>query len=225
MTFSSKFMVTPNMESSLFSEHSNLGVALYDPLTLNIVWAKFYGAKEKRVSIEQRIQQVMANPGMMATLLHPEDSKRALLEYIFLLESGKELNNIYRVRIKDNLTYTPVLLRATHISLKDSNGETRSFVLGFFFDLEETILKSDLAATFENEVRKLRAKQWLRGLGDTEIQILRQIGEGYLDKEIAETMHLSVSSIIQYRRKLLRFFDVRSKLDLVRIAFQSGLVS
>ena len=42
--------------------------------------------------------------------------------------------------------------------------------------------------------------------------------------EIADRLHLSMSTVVYHKRKLMALFDVKSTAGLIRLATQSGLV-
>ena len=59
-------------------------------------------------------------------------------------------------------------------------------------------------------------------LSERETQVARLLAVGYTNKEIAETLHLSVKTVETYRARVLRKLDVSSRAELVRVALREG---
>jgi DNA-binding NarL/FixJ family response regulator len=57
-----------------------------------------------------------------------------------------------------------------------------------------------------------------------ELQVLRGIAQGYTNKEIAATYHLSVKTVDTYRSRLLKKLNLRNNADLSRFAYQNNLI-
>ena len=57
-----------------------------------------------------------------------------------------------------------------------------------------------------------------------EIEILRLLGEGYSNKEIAERLIVSPSTIHSHRTNLMRKLNLSSRHDLIRYARERGLI-
>lgn len=61
-------------------------------------------------------------------------------------------------------------------------------------------------------------------LTNREIQVLRLIPEGLLDKEIAERMAISVLTVGVYMKNIREKTGYRNKAELVRFAFEKNLI-
>jgi DNA-binding NarL/FixJ family response regulator len=66
-------------------------------------------------------------------------------------------------------------------------------------------------------------QEWA-GLTERQRQILQLIVEGRGNKEIADTLHLSIKTIEFHRSKLMSKLGVRSAAELGKVALQQGLI-
>ena len=62
-------------------------------------------------------------------------------------------------------------------------------------------------------------------LSDREYEVLCLIASGKAVSEIAETLHLGVTTISTYRARILEKMNLKNNADLTRYALQRGLVS
>lgn len=62
-------------------------------------------------------------------------------------------------------------------------------------------------------------------LTEREQEILKLIAREHTDEEIAEALGISSRTVEGHRRNLLRKFDVRNSVGLVRVAMERGLIS
>jgi len=74
-------------------------------------------------------------------------------------------------------------------------------------------------------ISKQGPSQLLDSLAPREKQVLRLIAEGLSTKEIASRLQISFKTVDCYRTRLLRKANVHETASLVRLAFQSGLLS
>ena len=65
----------------------------------------------------------------------------------------------------------------------------------------------------------------LEELSDREYEVLCLIASGKAVSEIAETLHLGVTTISTYRARILEKMNLKNNADLTRYALQRGLVS
>jgi DNA-binding NarL/FixJ family response regulator len=61
-------------------------------------------------------------------------------------------------------------------------------------------------------------------LTSREREVVRGIALGYTNREIADRLDLSIKSVESYRARVIQKFGFSSRADLVRYAFQSGLL-
>jgi two-component system response regulator NreC len=62
------------------------------------------------------------------------------------------------------------------------------------------------------------------GLTAREVEILRRIGQGHTNREIAEALTLSVRTVESHRASILGKLGMRSRAELARYAAQHGLL-
>ncbi|GEA88557.1 response regulator [Cellulomonas cellasea] len=65
----------------------------------------------------------------------------------------------------------------------------------------------------------------LAGLTEREREVLREVGRGRSNSEIAATLHLSPATARTYVSRLLTKLDARDRSQLVVLAYETGLVS
>jgi two-component system, NarL family, invasion response regulator UvrY len=61
-------------------------------------------------------------------------------------------------------------------------------------------------------------------LSDREFEILRRLAEGKTSKDIAVEYTIAVATVNEYRRRLFSKLHVKSNVDLLRYAYQNGLM-
>jgi DNA-binding NarL/FixJ family response regulator len=61
-------------------------------------------------------------------------------------------------------------------------------------------------------------------LTDREKQVLKLIAEGYTNKQIADTLYLSVKTVMGHRTHIMEKLNIHSRTELVKFAIQKGLI-
>ncbi len=69
-----------------------------------------------------------------------------------------------------------------------------------------------------------RAKTPLDSLSMRELQVLRRLGMGHPNREIASAYNISIKTVDTYRARLLKKLDLRNNAELIRFALQNNLV-
>ncbi|MDJ0666140.1 MAG: response regulator transcription factor [Desulfobacterales bacterium] len=69
-----------------------------------------------------------------------------------------------------------------------------------------------------------RAKTPLDSLSMRELQVLRRLGMGHTNREIASAYNISIKTVDTYRARLLKKLDLRNNAELIRFALQNNLV-
>ncbi len=64
----------------------------------------------------------------------------------------------------------------------------------------------------------------LTRLSERELEVLRLIALGYANKEIADTLYLSVKTVETYKARLMEKLGLKSRAALVRFALEHGLL-
>ncbi len=65
----------------------------------------------------------------------------------------------------------------------------------------------------------------LEGLGKTELKVIKQVGKGLSNKEIAYTLHLSEGTVRNYLSTILSKLDLRDRTQLAIWAVQTGIIN
>jgi DNA-binding NarL/FixJ family response regulator len=61
-------------------------------------------------------------------------------------------------------------------------------------------------------------------LTDREKQVLKLVAEGRSNKEVAETLGISVKTAMSHREHAMEKLDLHNRTDLVRFALQKGVI-
>ena len=72
--------------------------------------------------------------------------------------------------------------------------------------------------------RGTQAKPPLETLSMRELQVLRRLGMGHTNREIASAYNISVKTVDTYRARLLKKLNLRNNAELIRFAIQNNLV-
>ena len=70
-----------------------------------------------------------------------------------------------------------------------------------------------------------RAKTPLDSLSMRELQVLRRLGMGHTNREIASAYSISIKTVDTYRARLLKKLDLRNNAELIRFAIQNNLIA
>ena len=69
-----------------------------------------------------------------------------------------------------------------------------------------------------------RVKTPLDSLSMRELQVLRRLGMGHTNREIASAYNISIKTVDTYRARLLKKLHLRNNAELVRFAIQNKLI-
>jgi DNA-binding NarL/FixJ family response regulator len=87
------------------------------------------------------------------------------------------------------------------------------------FDPRVSYLLETKKQPIQNEKKPL-----IEELSEREIAILRLISKEYTQLEIAEKLHISASTVVYYKRKLMSQFNLKNANGLIRLAFENGII-
>lgn len=82
-----------------------------------------------------------------------------------------------------------------------------------------------IGITLAAERHQDRADTALDGLTSNEIEVLRDVALGYTTADIARRVGFSVRTIENYRAHVQRTLDAHSRVELVRVALDAGLIT
>ncbi|MCD6363152.1 MAG: response regulator transcription factor [Synergistetes bacterium] len=72
---------------------------------------------------------------------------------------------------------------------------------------------------------KLRKRNEEEELTAREIEVLKLLAEGYINKEVADILHISVNTVARHRQNIMRKLKLRNTAELTRYAIRKGYVS
>lgn len=94
-----------------------------------------------------------------------------------------------------------------------------------YFSTEATLALSRMGpSTSSTAAPNSSLHQQLSLLSHRETEILKAIGEGFTNKEIASQLHLSPRTIDAHRANIMKKLEINKVTGLVRLAIKSGLV-
>ncbi|MCD6419818.1 MAG: response regulator transcription factor [Synergistetes bacterium] len=68
----------------------------------------------------------------------------------------------------------------------------------------------------ENEKERLTVR---------EIEVLKLLAEGYINKEIADMLHISVNTVARHRQNIMKKMNLKNTAELTRYAIRKGYIS
>jgi len=71
----------------------------------------------------------------------------------------------------------------------------------------------------------LKAKSALDSVTHREREVLKLLGEGYQNKEIAAMLHISLKTVEKHRANIMGKLDLHNAASLTAFAFENGLIS
>jgi len=175
-------------------------------------------------------------------MVHPEDVKillgsiyPAISKEIssFSPDKRKKIQIQYNYRFRSTSGDTLNLMEQVYILELDDNGMP-ALLLGNVIMLDgrevlpikltlKIVNSSSLTATIFSKVYRSGTCQ-LEGVTKRELEILRNIAAGKTSGEIGEILFISRHTVDTHRRNLLKKLNCKSVVDLVRIAFNNGLL-
>jgi DNA-binding NarL/FixJ family response regulator len=96
-----------------------------------------------------------------------------------------------------------------------SNGEEY-----FSKDISDTILKGIIKKT-KSESRLLNK---VPTLTNREIEIIKLVAEGFLNKEIANKLYISIRTVDSHKKNIMQKLKLKSTVDLVKYAIKNNLI-
>lgn len=163
--------------------------------------------------------------------IHPDDLQGKHLEelrfYHFVIEKTPEERPDYylhsHLRMKDDTgTYLPVLHRMFYLAY-DTNGCARLalclYNLSPVHASEHWIVNSQTGDTITPESYTCEHLLSLR-----ELEILQLIERGYMSKEIAASLHISVNTVNRHRQNILQKLQANNSVEACRIAKDLRLI-
>jgi DNA-binding NarL/FixJ family response regulator len=143
-------------------------------------------------------------------------------------------------RLKDSHPDLPVLILTMHEEAqyvvraieagamgyltKQSAPEQLVTAIHRIFDGHRYITDEATEALALRIARGAQAKTPLESLSMRELQVLRRLGMGHTNREIANAYNISIKTVDTYRSRLLKKLDLRNNAELIRFAIQNNLI-
>ncbi len=118
--------------------------------------------------------------------------------------------------------------RADGYAIKDSSREELRIAIRSVLEGKKYISPGVAANVLEgylNGRKTLKSKSALDTVTEREKQVLKLLGEGYQNKEIAELANISVKTVEKHRANIMAKLDLHNAAALTAFAFEHGLIS
>jgi DNA-binding NarL/FixJ family response regulator len=118
--------------------------------------------------------------------------------------------------------------RADGYAIKDSSREEFRIAIRSVLDGKKYISPGVAGNVLEGYLdgrKTLKSKSALDTVTEREKEILKLLGEGYQNKEIAELVHISVKTVEKHRANLMAKLDLHNAAALTAFAFEHGLIT
>jgi len=118
--------------------------------------------------------------------------------------------------------------KADGYAIKDSSREELRVAIRNVLEGEKYISPGVTDNVLERylEGRKtLKSKSALDTVTEREKEILKLLGEGYQNKEIADLVHISVKTVEKHRANIMAKLDLHNAAALTAFAFEHGLIT
>jgi len=90
--------------------------------------------------------------------------------------------------------------------------------------LPEIRLKSELEKFLSGSARPVRPASGDKDLSDREIEVLVLVSKGFINKEIAEKLNISLTTVISHRKNITDKLGIKSVSGLTMYAVMNGYV-
>ena len=118
--------------------------------------------------------------------------------------------------------------RADGYAIKDSSREELRIAIRSVLDGKKYISPGVAGNVLEGYLdgrKTLKTKSALDTVTEREKEILKLLGEGYQNKEIAGLVHISVKTVEKHRANIMAKLDLHNAAALTAFAFEHGLIT
>jgi DNA-binding NarL/FixJ family response regulator len=118
--------------------------------------------------------------------------------------------------------------RADGYAIKDSSREEFRIAIRSVLDGKKYISPGVAGNVLEGYLdgrKTLKSKSALDTVTEREKEILKLLGEGYQNKEIADLVHISVKTVEKHRANIMAKLDLHNAAALTAFAFEHGLIT
>jgi len=118
--------------------------------------------------------------------------------------------------------------RADGYAIKDSSREELRVAIRRVLEGKKYISPGVAGNVLEGYLdgrKTLKSKSAIDTVTEREKEILKLLGEGYQNKEIAELVHISVKTVEKHRANIMAKLDLHNAAALTAFAFEHGLIT
>jgi DNA-binding NarL/FixJ family response regulator len=118
--------------------------------------------------------------------------------------------------------------KADGYAVKDSSREELRVAIRSVLDGKKYISPGVAGSVLEGYIngrKTLKSKSALDTVTQREKEVLKLLGEGYQNKEIADLLNISVKTVEKHRANLMTKLDLHNAAALTAFAFEHGLIS
>jgi DNA-binding NarL/FixJ family response regulator len=118
--------------------------------------------------------------------------------------------------------------RADGYAIKDSSREEFRVAIRSVLEGKKYISPGVAGNVLEGYLdgrKTLKSKSAIDTVTEREKEILKLLGEGYQNKEIAELVHISVKTVEKHRANIMAKLDLHNAAALTAFAFEHGLIT
>lgn len=120
--------------------------------------------------------------------------------------------------------YLPIMHRMFYISTTSGNGIR--FALCLYNPLTFDVSQGGIIInSISGDIQEIGTQNDTKILSDREKQVLRLIDKGFMSKNIADTLSISINTVSRHRQEILKKFQVKNSIEACRIAKDLGLLS
>jgi DNA-binding CsgD family transcriptional regulator len=201
-------------------------IILHDIRTMSVVYMSERGLQILNTTIEELKEM---GPEYFNYYFHPDDAKTTADKIFEMI--GK--NNTYdvftmfqRVRIsgKNEPAEWQMYLTSIKILLKDENDNPVLTIAGAHPIQDETSVNGKVNRILEENTFYRSNKHLYETLSEREIQILKKIGQGASNEDIARCLFISIETVKTHRKNLKKKLNVSHSQELLQYAKAFDLV-
>lgn len=118
--------------------------------------------------------------------------------------------------------------RADGYAIKDSSREELRVAIHSVLEGKKYIspgIAGNVLDGFLDGRKTLKNKSAFERVTDREKEVLKLLGEGYQNKEIADMLHISVKTVEKHRANIIAKLDLHNAAALTAFAYEHGLIS
>jgi DNA-binding NarL/FixJ family response regulator len=112
---------------------------------------------------------------------------------------------------------------AKDTSLEELTTAIQVVIQGHGLFLGETIPKATLLNCFAKTPTNHSAKTW--NLSQREIEIIEWLAKGFISKEIAEALHINVTTVESHKDNIKQKLNLKTVVEIVVFALQNGIIT